>query len=245
MKLLSLLACLLMLGCNKGTPDPSQKPELPTSMTQKPLPFKEGLWIKKYPGENTCFKFETPAGIRIVTDPYGLSETIEPTLVTVSHDHYDHNDFSRIKGNYQVINSVGRFLESGVTITGIAGIHNKDSMIRNNIYIFELQDMRIAQFASQGDLPTEGMYQEIGEVDLVIIQGYHYNPTKLSVPDVRDIIARLKPKIVIPAHGDRSTGRELALLTGAEHVELFQGELIITKRDLVEMPGLKILVLDH
>lgn len=82
-----------------------------------PENFTEGIYIKKYPDNFACFKFETPEGIKVIVDPYNMNETVEPNIVTESHQHWDHTDLSMLKGNYTLITTAGEFSENDIEIT--------------------------------------------------------------------------------------------------------------------------------
>jgi hypothetical protein len=224
-------------------PQPSA---LPISMTQRPCIFKQGLWIKKYPGNFTCFKIETADGVKIITDPFYMDETVQADMVTISHKHYDHGDLSRISGTYKIINQVGTFVEKGVEVIGVEGYHNQDNLGQNNIYVFNSNGLRLAQFASQGCVPSEEKLNKIGKADILIIQiGEGYIPNKLSFSETADIIRRLQAKIIIPAHGNREGAAILSKLTEIKHLDLPKGELYVTKTDLSQLPAPVILVLDR
>jgi L-ascorbate metabolism protein UlaG (beta-lactamase superfamily) len=219
-------------------------PATPTTVVQA-TPIDDELHIYKYPGNNTCFKFVTSHGVSMITDPYGMNEDVQPDIVTVSHDHGDHRDFSHIAGEYQLINTEGTFDEKGIQITGVAGHHNRDDKTTTNIiYVFDLDGFRLAQFASQGEMPTEDMFNQIGEVDILIIQIYGTANWKLSAEDASIIAKRLQAKIVIPAHTDTSQNEPLAALLGVKAEEIVTGKLIVTKAGLAEQQTPRVVVLD-
>jgi L-ascorbate metabolism protein UlaG (beta-lactamase superfamily) len=243
MKSFICLFVLLSIGANQVA---SQQSSPPRNITPKSPSFKEGLWIKKYPGDFTCFKFETPAGIKIVVDPHNMDETVAADIVTVSHNHGDHADLSRLSGNYKLITTPGRFVEKGIRITGVAGHHNKDNVGENNIFVFDMNGIRLAQFASQGEMPSQEMFAQIGTVDILIIQVCNDSTTKLSTVEGAAIIRRLQPKIIIQAHGgDAGTDDRLAKLIGADRENIRSGELIITKKDLSALRAPRVIMMDR
>jgi L-ascorbate metabolism protein UlaG (beta-lactamase superfamily) len=228
----------------KITITPTAIPATPISAVQA-TPDDNALQINKYPGNNTCFKLVTSHGVIIITDPYGMNEDVQPDIVTISHDHGDHRDFSHIAGEYQVINTAGIFDEKGIEIIGVAGHHNRDDKTMTNIiYVFDLDGLRLAQFASQGEMPTEDMFNQIGEVDILIIQIYGTANWKLSTEEASLIAKRLQAKIVIPAHTDTSQNEPLAALLGVKAEEIVTGKLIVTKAGLAEQQTPRVVVLD-
>jgi hypothetical protein len=250
---------LVLVGCSGGRVEPTAVSQthqaliptiFPTLISSIPTtipaaPIQAELQITKYPGNYTCFKFETSQGVILITDPYEMDEDVQADIVTVSHDHSDHADFSHIKGEYQIIDTVDTFDEKGVKITGVAGRHNKgDTSITNIIYIFDMDGIRLAQFASQGELPTEAMFTQIGKVDILIIQIYGAGNGKLSVEEANSIAQRLQARIVIPAHTDTRQTDILASLMGGKIEEIVTGKLVVTKAGLAEQQTPKVVVLD-
>jgi L-ascorbate metabolism protein UlaG (beta-lactamase superfamily) len=231
---------LLLAGCG---PEQGSAPTS-TKMAQ-PLPGRQEFWIKKYPGNNTSFKFETSQGIIIITDPYGMNEDVRPDIVTVSHDHSDHRDLSRIGGAYRLIDTVGTFEVKGIKIQGVAGHHNRDDLTTTNIiYVFDVDGLRVVQFASQGEMPTEAMFTQIGEVYILIIQIYGTANWKLSVEDASNIATRLQAKLVIPAHTDTNQNEPLAALLGVKVEKIASGKLMVTEAGLAEQQTPRVVVLD-
>jgi hypothetical protein len=212
----------------------------------KPKEFTEGLFIKKYPGNYACFKFETPGGVKIVTDPYNMDETISPDIVTESHQHEDHADTARLSGSYKLITEVGEYSVKGVKIKGFPGEHNKgDNAVTNRIFLFDIEGIKIAHFASQGELPDLETVRKLGNPDILLIQACKdeiYD--KLTLSDCAGIIDSLKPKIVIEEHGSAGYGAKLAEYFKLPDEYASNGEIYITKRDLEEIEGFKVLDLD-
>lgn len=203
------------------------------------------LRITKYPGDNCAFKIETSDGLVIITDPCDMTEDVKPDIVFVSHYHDDHADFSRLKGSYPIIDKAGNFNVKGVPITGIDGHHNKgDETTTNHIFVFDLDGIRIAQFGSQGEVPTEEMFQQIGTVDILFIQIYGAVYKKLSPTMAYDITQRLQAKMVIPQHGDpRNTDFLIAWVNGPSE-KIASGQMVISKEELDRLPKTKVVSLD-
>ncbi len=195
----------------------------------------EEIHFTRYPGNSTCFKIETSSGKTIVTDPYAMTEDVEADIVTESHQHSDHNDASRLTGNYFLFTTSGDFLARGIRITGISGKHNRPDIGETNIiYVFDIGGLRIAEFASQGAMPTEDMFAQIGRIDVLIIQPFPQAGDKLSFADVRAIAARTQARVIIPAHGDENAAPALAAMMGGESLT-YNGTLTIKRSDLEQM----------
>lgn len=215
--------------------------------TEKETAFTEGVWIKKYPDNYACFKFESPEGFQIVCDPFNMNETLQPDIVTESHQHMDHADTSCLELPYQLITEPGEYKTNDVVINGYAGKHNKgDKEDTNNIFVIKMNDITIAHFASQGELPSDEVLEQIGTVDILLIQIFT-NPgyAKLIMDDADIIVSKLNPKIIIPEHGDQTIGDKLAKhLKVSEEVE-DSGSIIITREMLDNADSIRVINLDN
>ena len=76
---------------------------------------------------HSCFKIQNkvgPDGVTVTTDPFDKSvglkvPNFESDLVTVSHDHHDHNNAKALRGEPFVIDSAGEYDVKGVAIHGV------------------------------------------------------------------------------------------------------------------------------
>ncbi len=222
--------------------------ETPAATAAKPESFEDGVWIKKYHGNFACYKFETPDGIKVITDPFCMDETIDPDIVTESHQHVDHTDVKKLTGIYELLTTTGESIQSGVKVTGVSGKHNKgDTECTNIIYVFEIEGITIAHFASQGELPDEKALEEMGNIDILLIQAFtspDYKDSKLTLAECKEIIRKLKPKIVIPEHGTPKLGDSLAKYLEADIEYASNGQLVVTRDALDEIETVKIIDLD-
>ena len=62
---------------------------------------------------HSCFKLTESTGISLVTDPFDANEMgitmpeVSADIVTISHDHYDHNALNAVKDYKTVIRTTG------------------------------------------------------------------------------------------------------------------------------------------
>ncbi|MCX8131790.1 MAG: MBL fold metallo-hydrolase [Clostridia bacterium] len=225
----------------------SNKPEPKTFKFISKLPdtIKEGILIKKYSPAYTSFRIRTSKDITIITDPYEMDEDIEADIVTESHQHLDHCDVSRIKGSYKLFTDPGEYNVKGINIAGIAGHHNVGDMAgTNNIFVFDIDGIRIAEFASQGQEPDEEMYKKISSADVLILQLFDGNG-KLTLEECRKITTRLKSKIIIPAHGDDNLKESFAALVGGDVYIADSNEAYVSKSVIQKITRPRVLILDN
>jgi len=143
---------------------------------------------------------------RIITDPmnakYGYPEIpLTADIVTVSHEHLDHNAVETVGGNPHVIRGLGNWDLDGVIIKGIASYHDQrhgKDRGQNTIFKISMAGIDLLHLGDLGDLLTEQQLQAIGQVDIVLIPvGGRYT---INAAEACQVISLLQPKIVIPMH---------------------------------------------
>jgi L-ascorbate metabolism protein UlaG (beta-lactamase superfamily) len=158
---------------------------------------------------HACFLLTSEAGVRILTDPYtpgafGLgyrppAETAD--IVTVSHDHADHNNTAAVKGKPEVVRGAGVHKVKGVEIKGISTSHDEASGSQrgpNTVFCFTLDGVRVCHLGDLGHDLAAGSLAEIGPVDVLLIPvGGNFTIDANVAGRVAD---RIAPKVVIPMH---------------------------------------------
>jgi L-ascorbate metabolism protein UlaG (beta-lactamase superfamily) len=155
-------------------------------------------------------------GFRVVTDPYtpgsfGLNYApidVEADIVTVSHDHADHNNAAAVKGKPDVVKGGGVYDVRGVTFQGIDCYHDDSSGSQrgsNTIFCFSLDDIRVCHLGDLGHPLRPEDRTQIGPVDLLTSPvDVLFIPVGGSFTIDASVAAEtcrmLKPKVVIPMH---------------------------------------------
>lgn len=160
---------------------------------------------------HSCFKIQTRPKrggeeITIFTDPFDKSIGLRPpqgqaNIVTISHDHHDHNNPGFLKGDLFKIDAPGEYSINGVTIEGVDSFHDKNSGSesgRNTIFIFESEDVRLCHLGDLGHKLNEKQLDKINGVDILMIPvGGKYT---ISAQEAEQVIGQIEPKIIIPMH---------------------------------------------
>jgi L-ascorbate metabolism protein UlaG (beta-lactamase superfamily) len=146
-------------------------------------------------------------GASVITDPYD-SDMVgikfpnqKAEIVTVSHDHKDHNQVNQVKETKKILTGPGEYEISDVSIIGIPSYHDDkkgSERGKNTIFIFEMDGLRIAHLGDLGHKLKEEHYDEMGEIDILIIPvgGKFTIDGKTAVEIAREI----EPSIIIPMH---------------------------------------------
>ncbi len=159
---------------------------------------------------HSSFKIRGKLGT-IVTDPYNSYVGFEfPTasadIVTVSHDHKDHNDAAAVDGTARrddpfIVTKPGEYEVENVSVFGTPSYHDDSEGAErgpNTIYRLLVDDISICHLGDLGHELTDEQRGEIGAVDILMIPVggvFTIGPAK-----AKKIIQRLDPSIVIPMH---------------------------------------------
>lgn len=154
---------------------------------------------------HSSFKIKTKTAA-LVADPYSSKvgfkmPKVEAEIVTVSHDHYDHNFVKAVKGQPFVITGPGEYEIKEVGIHGLATYHDaKEGEDRGNntVYLITAEDLTVCHLGDLGHQLSARMVEEIGEIDVLLIPvgGQFTIGPKRAV----EVITQVEPRIVIPMH---------------------------------------------
>ena len=144
--------------------------------------------------------------IKIVTDPYTTTQTFKygeineaADIVTVSHEHGDHNNVAAVKGNPESVR--GSQEVKGIKFKGIATYHDTSQGSqrgKNTVFCFELDGLRICHLGDLGHPLGDKEVAEIGKVDILLIPvGGFYT---IDAGIATGICQQLLPNVIIPMH---------------------------------------------
>lgn len=155
---------------------------------------------------HSCFKLTSENGVSIVTDPcdpptgYEL-KNISSEIITVSHDHHDHNYTKAVPGNPTVINTVGEHEVCGIRIRGIKSFHDEcrgKKRGENIVFKYKIDGLNIVHMGDIGDISEQSLIDEIGETDVLLVPiGGIYT---IDAAQARQLANKLHAKAVIPMH---------------------------------------------
>jgi L-ascorbate metabolism protein UlaG (beta-lactamase superfamily) len=207
---------------------------------------------------HSSFTITADDGTIIVTDPYqpgafgggiGYQQiTDRPNIVTISHDHDDHNYTAGFKGAFDVV--TGAKTVKGIAFRAVDVFHDANGgkeRGKNRIFVFTVSGVTICHCGDLGHPLNDAQAKQIGKVDVLLLPvGGFYTIDHLQATDV---VNKLKPAIVIPMHfktdkcgfpiaevSKFTQGKDRVRNVGADEIELVAGKL----------PGAtEILVLNH
>lgn len=157
----------------------------------------------------SCFKLVGDK-TTVITDPftneYGLKvPRLAGDIVTISHDHGDHNNAQAVKGLTQdtpfVIDSPGEYEYKGVFIYGIPSFHDDNqgaSRGHNIIYRIEIDGISISHLGDLGHVLENGQIEKLEGTDILLVPvGGNFT---IDAKQATKIISELEPRVVIPMH---------------------------------------------
>lgn len=208
---------------------------------------------------HSSFKIKTKTAT-VITDPFdskmvGLKYSgIEGEIVTVSHDHQDHNAADKVSGVKKVVNGPGEYEISGVSIMGYKTFHDNkggEEKGENTVYVIEADGLRLVHLGDIGHLLNDDLVEEIGDVDVLMIPvGGFFT---IGPKEATEIISKIEPYFVLPMHY-KTPGLSEALSEKLLPVEDFLKEsgiapenlpkFSLKKEDILEEQNTKVIVLE-
>ena len=154
----------------------------------------------------SAFLLVSDSGLRVITDPYNpaigykdINETAN--VVTISHEHRDHNYPQTVKGHPEVLSGPGVREVKGVQFKGINTWHDPSQGAQrgsNTVFCFTIDGVRICHLGDLGHLLTKQEQESLGNVDLLLVPvGGFFT---IDASEASKIVADLNPRIAIPMH---------------------------------------------
>jgi L-ascorbate metabolism protein UlaG (beta-lactamase superfamily) len=146
-------------------------------------------------------------GITVTTDPFDSDFTglkmpsFEADIVTISHDHKDHNNVKAIRKEPFIIDSAGEYEYKGVYIEGVDSWHDDEQGKQrgsNIIYRISFEDLVVTHLGDLGHALDAKQIEILDGTDILLIPvGGHF---VLDAKKAVEVINQLEPRIIIPMH---------------------------------------------
>lgn len=134
----------------------------------------------------------------VVTDPFDAKTvgfkfpSLEADIVTVSHQHADHNNSSAVAGENIVFDFPGEYERKGVRVIGY---QNRGE---NIVFKIIADGITIVHAGDLGHVPDDELMENMKDADILFIPvGGFYTISAKQAAQITDVI---KPEIVIPMH---------------------------------------------
>jgi len=162
-----------------------------------------------------CTSFISPGGVTVLVDPFDESigytlPAVEPDVVVVTHNHYDHANTDGVRGSPKVLRGLtpqGEWAEvdetaGDVRIRTVGTWHDEVQGAkrgRNALVVLEMGGVRLVHCGDLGHVLTDEQVRAVGPVDVLLIPaGGVYT---LEPAEARQVVAQLGPRrLVVPIH---------------------------------------------
>ena len=144
---------------------------------------------------------------KLVTDPFDVTmmkhafPKTEADIVTLSHQHDDHNASANITGSPLILNMPGEYERNNIRVMGFPTFHDKTQGSErgpNILFRITIEEIDILHCGDLGHALKSETIDEIGSIDVLMIPvGGFYT---INADEAVDIVSKLEPSIVIPMH---------------------------------------------
>jgi len=185
------------------------------------------------------FSIVASDGTVIRTDPFdaslGLPVSDERAdVVTVSHDHFDHNAVQLVPGKPATVTQAGTREVRGILFTGVTTFHDEVKGAKrgmNIVFRFELDGVAVCHAGDLGHVLLPHQREELGRVEVLMIPvGGFYTINAAEADRVIDLV---NPRVVIPMHY-RLPGMDLPIDDASAFLA---GKSNVRKLDVLEITG--------
>lgn len=179
---------------------------------------------------HSSFKLKGRSGT-VITDPFDPAMTglkfppNEADIVSISHDHSDHNQALLVAGVKKVITGPGEYEIMGISIIGFPSYHDeKEGSLRgkNTIYVYEMDGLRLAHLGDLGHKLSGETVEDMGRIDILMIPvGGEFT---IGPNEATSLVQAIEPTVVIPMHF-QTPGLRTETFSKLEGVESFLKEV--------------------
>jgi L-ascorbate metabolism protein UlaG (beta-lactamase superfamily) len=203
---------------------------------------------------HSSFLIHSGSETKVVADPnFNVTPGIQADAVTVSNDHFTHNNTGAVMGNPVILRGITfkqtwnpiRTSVKDITIVNIPSQRSQSwGAIANSIFVFEMGSLCLAHLGNIGHLLTEEQVKVLQRVDVMMVPIDAM--TNLGFEDIIKMIDQVKPPIVIPMHYDVARQAELFAVFAKEHYpvkKIAQSQLTLNRSMLPK--STEVFVLAH
>ena len=145
--------------------------------------------------------------ISVIADPYhddsvGMKfPKVEADVVTISHEHPNHNNREGVRGSYICFDSPGEYEIKGAEIVGIQSFHDENKGADrgpNTIFVYEIDDTKMCHLGDLGHELSSEQVEKIDGIDVLFIPVG--GKVTIDAKKAAKVVAAINPKIVVPMH---------------------------------------------
>ncbi|MBI2988577.1 MAG: MBL fold metallo-hydrolase [Deltaproteobacteria bacterium] len=203
---------------------------------------------------HSSFLIHSGSQTKVVTDPnFNVTPGIQANAVTVSNDHFTHNNVGAVSGNPIILRGITlrqtwNPIRTSVRDITIINIPSQRGLwyggIANSIFIYEMGSLCLAHLGNMGHLLTPEQEKVLQRVDVMMTPIDAM--TNLGFEDLVKVIDQVRPPIVIPMHYDAPRQADLfASFVGERYpVRRIKDSQLVLSRSMLPK-STEILILTH
>lgn len=203
---------------------------------------------------HSSFLIHSGSRTKVVTDPnFNVTPGIAADAVTVSNDHFTHNNVGAVSGNPLILRGITlrqtwNPIRTTVKDMTIINIPSRRGLgwggAANSIFIYEMGSLCLAHLGNIGHLLTPEQEKVLQRVD--VLMAPIDAMTNLGFEDLLRVIEQVRPPIVIPMHYDVPRQAELftSFVEGRYPVRRHEGSQLLLSRAMLPK-STEVFILTH
>ena len=154
----------------------------------------------------SCFRLRGK-GCAVVMDPFSPElgyrlPRLSANLVTVSHDHPDHNYVQAVRPPYYAVTGPGEYEVAGTFVIGVCTDEASTPIGaehgRNTAYLVEMEGLTVCHLGHIAQPPTQTQIEQFDGIDVLLIPVG--GRTTLTAARAAEVVNLLEPSLVIPMY---------------------------------------------
>lgn len=157
---------------------------------------------------HSCFLLTAGDGAKLLTDPFQSDSHLsykpvdeKVDMVTVSHEHADHNCTGSLPGTPEVVRGNVDKTIKGIRVRGISVSHDDAGGKKlgvNTVFCAAVDGINICHLGDLGHRLTPAQLNAVGKVDVVLVPvGSVFT---IDVETANAVCEDIKPRVAIPMH---------------------------------------------
>ena len=157
---------------------------------------------------HSCFLLTSGDGARLLMDPFKADNHLnykqvseKADIVTVSHEHADHNYTDALPGRSEVVKGSTAMAIKNIKVRGISVSHDEEAGKKlgdNTIFCAVIDDINICHLGDLGHRLSAAQLGAVGKVDVLLVPiGGVFT---INVETANAVCADIRPRIAIPMH---------------------------------------------
>lgn len=155
---------------------------------------------------HSCFYIKNKEA-SVLIDPFSSAMVgfnmpkVEADIVTVSHQHADHNNVASVTNQPVVFDFPGEYEVKGVKVFGYQSYHDAaggQERGENIIFKIVINNVVLTHLGDLGHLPGAELLSELEDTDVLLLPiGGTYT---INASEAKQLISLIKPSVTIPMH---------------------------------------------